>query len=533
VTPEERAHAAADLAGLAKAGPVRRLSWLRIGAFVVLLIAGGAAVVGFRTASRSHPTQLPVSSFMPYVDVTATPQYPFEDAARAASANLVLGFVVGTPGHACAPSWGASYSLAQAATSMDLDRRIARLRQRGGQVAVSFGGEANSELAIDCTDQGKLAAAYLSVVDRYQLDTVDLDIEGDAASAPAVAQRRAAAIREVQLARTRTNHPLRVWLTLPVTPEGLTPQGRAVLTAMLDAKVELAGVNALTMDYGASLAPGQSLAAANRAALTALAGQLAAAWTAAGLPMSPSEAWQHLGATPMIGQNDVVAERFGLDDAQALLAFADSRHLRRLSMWSINRDQACGPNYANVSVVSPNCSGIDQKPSAFTKIFTAFTAGPAPVTPTPSASGAATAPAPMATAIVDDPATSPYPIWNPVMPYAQGTKIVWRHNVYLAKWWTQGDQPDAPVATASQTPWTLIGPVLPGEHPQPTPTMAAGTYPAWSGTATYVAGDRVLYQGVGYQAKWYNRGSVPGIVVADPGQTPWELITSAANQPTG
>lgn len=531
MTPEERAHAAADLGSAPQARPVRRLSWFRIAGFVLLLVAGSAAVVGFRTASRSHPQVGPVSSFMPYVDVTATPQYPFEDVSRAVSANLVLGFVVSSPTDACVPSWGASYSLAQAATSMDLDRRIARLRQRGGQVAASFGGEANHELAIGCTDPGKLAAAYRSVVDRYQLGTVDLDIEGDSAAGPAVAQRRAVAIREVQLARARAGQPLRVWLTLPVTPDGLTAQGRTVLTAMLDAKVELAGVNALTMDYGASLAPGQTLEAANRAALTALAGQVAAAWSAAGIPLSTAQAWQHIGATPMIGQNDVVAERFGLAEARALLAFADSHHLRRLSMWSINRDQACGPNYANVSVVSPNCSGIEQKSLEFTKIFTPFTAGPEPAAPTATASDA-TAAAPMATAIVDDPATSPYPIWNPVMPYAQGTKIVWRHNVYVAKWWTQGDQPDAPVSSASQTPWTLIGPVLPGEHPQPTPTMPAGTYPAWSATATYVAGDRVLYQGVGYQAKWYNSGSVPGMVVSDPGQTPWELITTAANQPS-
>lgn len=526
MTPEERAFAAARReSGPTQPDAVRRLSWLRIAGFIALLIAGSAAVVGFRTATDSTPTATPVSSFMPYVDVTATPQYPFEDAAKAISANLVLGFVVSSKDDACEPSWGASYSLEQAANTMDLDRRIARLRQRGGQVMVSFGGAANSELAIGCTDADKLAAAYRTVVDRYTVNAIDLDVEGTDASSTEASARRATAIRALQLTRERSGHRLAVWLTLPVTPAGLTPSGQAVLAAMLQAKVELAGVNAMTMDYGSSLA-GLSLAEANRSALTAVAGQLVDAYRVAGVHLSTAEAWQRVGATPMIGQNDVAAERFGLDEAKSLLAFAQSHHVRRLSMWSVNRDQACGPNYANVSVVSVNCSGIDQKPAAFTRIFVPFTAGTVPpaASPSPSTSLGSAAPAPVATAIVDDPATSPYPIWNPALPYAQGSKIVWRHNVYQAKWWTQGDQPDTPVASAYETPWTLIGPVLPGEHPQPTPTLSAGTYPQWSATTTYRAGAKVMYDGVGYQAKWFTQGEVPGLVVADPGQTPWQLI---------
>jgi chitinase len=526
VTPEERAFAAARReGGSSHPDAVRRLSWLRIAGFILLLVAGSAAVVGFRTASHTAKVAAPVSSFMPYVDVTATPQYAFEDASKTISANLVLGFVVSSKADACEPSWGASYSLDQAAGTMDLDRRIARLRQRGGQVMVSFGGAANSELAIGCADTGNLAAAYRTVVDRYSVNAIDLDIEGTDASTGEVSTRRAEAIRSLQLARERSGHHLAVWLTLPVTPSGLTASGQAVLGAMLQAKVDLAGVNAMTMDYGNSLA-GQSLADANRSALTAVAGQLVDAYRVAGVHLSSAQAWQRVGATPMIGQNDVAAERFGLDDAKSLLAFAQSHHLRRLSMWSVNRDQTCGPNYANVSVVSVNCSGIDQKAAAFTRIFVPFTAGavtPA-ASPSPSSSLGSGAPAPVATEIVDDPATSPYAIWNPTLPYAQGTKIVWRHNVYQAKWWTQGDQPDNPVTSAFETPWTLIGPVLPGEHPQPTPTLSAGTYPAWSATTTYRAGARVLYDGVGYQAKWFTQGEVPGLVVSDPGQTPWQLI---------
>ena len=146
-----------------------------------------------------------------------------------------------------------------------------------------------------------------------------------------------------------------------------------------------------------------------------------------------------------------------------------------------------------------------QSTNAFTTVFAPFTR----VEPAPADVTSTSTPSPAPTG-ADDPATSPYQIWNPSAAYPKNTKVVWHHNVYQAKWYTQGDVPDAPVSAASATPWTLIGPVLPGDHPAPTPTLSTGTYPAWSASAVYVAGDRVLYNGVGYQAKYWTQGSEPG-----------------------
>lgn len=524
MTPEEMAHAAA-LPELEPPAELRRhLSWFRVLAVLVVVLLAGGAVVGFRSGSSHGPTARPSSSFAPYVDVTATPQYAFESATQTPSSNFVLGFVVSAKGASCQPSWGAAYSLDAASDSLDLDRRIARLRQQDGQVSVSFGGVANSELAIGCTDATQLAAAYKSVVDRYSSTGIDLDIEGAAASAADVDARRAQAIASVQHAEQSAGRALSVWLTLPVAPSGLTETGLAVLDSMLAAHVSVTGVNALTMDYGQPLATGQTMAGLAESSLTAVAKQLRTAYGHVGTSLSLTQAWQHLGATPMIGQNDTPSERFELADAKALLAFGEAHHLRRLSMWSANRDQSCGPNYANVEVVSPNCSGASQAANAYSKIFDTFSSrGSVPIggaddaSPTPNAAAAA---AP------DDPATSPYAIWNPAQSYPAGTKIVWHHNVYQAKWYTQDVTPDAPVANASDTPWTLIGPVLPGEHPVPTPTLPAGTYPTWSATTVYVAGDRVLYHSVGFQAKWYTQGDVPGEFGTASSPSPWEQLTS-------
>ena len=494
--------------------PHRRLSFLRILALVVVVTAAISAPFAFRTVktqlTAAADAAVEATSFAPYVDVTATPSYAFEDPTVSSSGNVVLGFVVSSTSVACQPSWGTAYSLATAATGMDLDRRIARLRQRGGDVTVSFGGAFNKELAAACTDDTKLAAAYRSVVDRYQLTSLDLDVE-DAKESPEVAARRAKAIRAVQAA----DPALRVTLTLPVDPNGLTAAGTMELNAMLDAGVELTDVNALIMDYGDSGA-GRSMAQRNEAALNSVAGQVQAAYTRIGTTLSTEGRWRYVAATPMIGQNDTPDDRFEPADAQSLLAFARAHHLRQLGMWSANRDKNCGVNYADTTVVSDSCSGVAQAKGAYAGILGKFS----DVSPVPATSSSA----PVVSA-TDDPKTSPYPIWNPLSSYPKNSKVVWHHNVYLAKWWTQGDTPDAPISNEADTPWTLVGPVLTGETPMATATVSPGTYQAWSPNHTYVAGDRVQYQGAAYQAKWWTVGDVPGATVSDPSDTPWEALT--------
>ena len=109
--------------------------------------------------------------------------------------------------------------------------------------------------------------------------------------------------------------------------------------------------------------------------------------------------------------------------------------------------------------------------------------------------------------------------------YLQGTKVVWHHNVYEAKWWTRGDTPDDPVLNEWETPWSLVGPVLPGETPIPQPTLPAGTYPTWSGTAIFQKCDRVLFDGVPYEAKWWTQGDSPEASTSNPDGSPWVPLT--------
>jgi len=194
-------------------------------------------------------------------------------------------------------------------------------------------------------------------------------------------------------------------------------------------------------------------------------------------------------------------------------------HLRCL----INRDLTCGSNYIDVAVVSDSCSGVNEGNQTFASIMGKGFSGSIDL----SAGFITKADTTTLSQAPDNPATSPYQIWSPSGAYLEGTKVVWHHYIYEAKWWTQGDVPDNPVLQSWQTPWELIGPVLPGEKPIPQPTLPTGTYPNWSGTATYNTGQRVLFNGVPYQAKWWNEGDSPAAASSDPDTSPWAPLTQA------
>ena len=507
----------------APARSTRRLSIPRLIVAVVVVaavVAGGLFGIQWVSASAESSSE---AWFAGYADVTATPSFAFESPASKAGKNVVLSFIVATPGDRCSPSWGAAYSLDEASASLDLDRRIARLQQQGGDIAISFGGLANDELATTCSDVSRLAAAYASVIDRYKVTTIDLDVEGANLSDSAANQRRAAAIGIVQKERRSQGKNLAVWLTLPVSPTGLAQDGQSAVRDTLAKHVDLAGVNAMTMDYGSSLPAGTSELQGATQALTATQRQLGVLYRQSGTQLSDKTLWGKIGATPMIGQNDVQSEVFTLAAAKSLNAFALDKGLGRVSMWSLNRDVTCGSNYVTLKLVSDACSGIRQGGVRFADVLSKSFKG----RPLLSA-GTVTTPEPVnKSEIKDDPATSPYTIWSASSSYLQGTKIVWHRNVYQAKWWTRGDLPDNPVLNEWETPWTLVGPVLKGEKPIPVPTLAPGTYPDWSGTAQYDKGARVLFDDVPFEAKWWNQGESPEAASSNPDSSAWVPLTVA------
>ncbi|WP_327315268.1 glycoside hydrolase family 18 protein [Streptomyces sp. NBC_01235] len=294
------------------------------------------------------------AGFAPYVD---TSLYPAFDLLASASATGVkdyhLAFV--TDGGGCTPRWGGVTDLG----SDGVAAQIGALRAKGGDVRVSFGGASGSELATTCSSADALATAYGKVVDQFGLTKVDFDVEGGALPNTTANARRAQAIAKLQ-----QRHPgLDVSFTLPVMPEGLTQDGVTLLSNAKANGVKVATVNVMAMDYGPAYS-GDMGTYAEQAA-TATQAQVKSVFG-----LSDSAAWKAVAVTPMIGVNDVTSEVFKVEDATQLVAFAKSKGLGRLSMWSATRDKQCAGGAKNHA--DATCSSILQADSAFSKAFATF-----------------------------------------------------------------------------------------------------------------------------------------------------------------
>ncbi|MFE4362069.1 carbohydrate binding domain-containing protein [Kitasatospora sp. NPDC056800] len=286
---------------------------------------------------------LPVA---PFIDMGAWPTPSMPDLAKAAGLKgYTMGFVTGV---GCKASWFNAYDPRTAWAKDQVDA----LRAAGGDVKVSFGGAAGTELAAACTTVDSLFAEYDAVVSAYNLRYVDFDIEGAAIADTAANDRRSAA-----LARLQQAHPgLRVSFTLPVLPEGLTSEGVAIVKSARDAGVAVDLVNIMAMDYYRS---GTDYGNAAVQAAQSLFGQLKALYPA----KTDAQLWAMVGVTPMIGENDD-HQVYNQADAQQLVAFARQNHLGMLSFWDATRDaNACTGGSLS------KCTNIPQQPYEFAKIL--------------------------------------------------------------------------------------------------------------------------------------------------------------------
>lgn len=330
---------------------------------------GGTATATV-TLSVSNQTW-PAHVYAPYVDMGLYPTYNLVATAQGQGIKYFnLGFVVADANNK--PSWGGytDYEITGTPFDQALRSQVSSLRGLGGDVAVSFGGAANNELAVAITDVKALQNAYQSVITAYGLTRVDFDIEGAAVNDRTSIDRRSQALAALQKTAVAAGQPLQVWFTLPVLPTGLTADGLYVLQSALKYGVTISGVNVMAMDYGNSAAPNPQGHMGDYAiqAATSTFNQLK---TLYGTTKTDAQLWGMIGVTPMIGLNDNTDEVFDQAAARQLLAFAQQKGLGEIAIWSLNRDQQ-NANGA-LTYVDLKSSSILQKPYEFSLIFKPFT----------------------------------------------------------------------------------------------------------------------------------------------------------------
>ncbi|WP_034594418.1 cellulose binding domain-containing protein [Hamadaea tsunoensis] len=296
------------------------------------------------TSTPPPPASLPVA---PYVDMGAWPSPVLTDMATGGNLkNFTLAFVTAV---GCKASWFNAYD-PRAAWAKD---QIDAIRARGGDVKISFGGASGQELAQACTSVAALQAEYQAVVTAYGLHYVDFDIEGAAVADTAANTRRSQALKNLQAA----NPGLKVSLTLPVLPEGLTAEGVAIVQSARDAGVTLDIVNVMAMDYYRTGDYGDLAVQAANSTFS----QLKTLYPS----KTDAQLWRMVGVTPMLGANDD-GHIYDQNDARQMVTFANGKHLGMLAFWEEGRDK----NACNGALYM--CTNIAQAPYEFSKIFAAY-----------------------------------------------------------------------------------------------------------------------------------------------------------------
>jgi chitinase len=295
------------------------------------LASGGLALATTGPAVAAG-SAFPAHYAAPYLQIASSDSGDMAaDMSATGLKYYTLAFLI--PQSGCTPQWEDDGSGVGAFAS-----QISAIQSAGGNVIISFGGEAGGELAQTCTNVSQLTAAYQNVVNTYGVNRLDFDIEGGVLSDTA-----ATSLRDQALAALQAQDPaVQVDFTLAVAPNGL-PTGTGSEYALLqDAKakgVKVSVVNIMTMDFGAGsndLADAESAAQATASQLSGLYG------------ISTSAAYGMMGLTPIAGTNDD-GTYFSTANASSLESFAASNGVAELSFWEVDGyDKPTGYQYSSI-----------------------------------------------------------------------------------------------------------------------------------------------------------------------------------------
>ncbi|MEV7598890.1 chitinase [Kitasatospora sp. NPDC089797] len=315
-----------------------------------------AAATVLAVPSPAHADTLPGPGFPPRYTAPFLGTWGSGDALTEAHRatgldHFTLGFVLSDGG--CNGAFDGTIPV----TEEGWPDAVSRLRAGGGDVIVSFGGGFGTELAQVCDSVDSLKAAYRRIVDALDLTRIDFDVEGAAVDDAASVDRRDRAVAALQREYAAADRALHVHYTLPVNPDGLSPDAVRLLRNARERGVTVSVVNIMTMDYG----PDLDMGATAVEAADGLLGQLAQIWP----EKTTAELWGMQGNTPRIGVNDFTNEVFSAEDARTLAAFADAKGIQLLAFWSVDRDRACPTD----GELSETCSGVPQQPAAFSHLL--------------------------------------------------------------------------------------------------------------------------------------------------------------------
>lgn len=240
--------------------------------------------------------------------------------------------------------WGGYYSLSKngsdTAQYNGIVSSLSALRKKGGDYCISIGGQAGDAPWVVSGDQSKLEEFYKDVIKTYSLKRMDLDIE-ESNQDQDQNMINAKAIKAVQDA---TN--IEITLTIPIMPSGWEQKQINLITAYMDAGVDIAVINSMTMCYGTGVNANEDYGTASVRAITNSIKQLKEIYSNRGLELTDTQAYLKTGATFSIGYESKLYPVFTTAMAKTVVSDAKEHNYGLVSMWSMGRDAMLESNSA-------------------------------------------------------------------------------------------------------------------------------------------------------------------------------------------
>ncbi len=209
---------------------------------------------------------------------------------------------------------------------------LTNLRAKGGDFAISIGGQLGDAPWVVTQNQTALENFYKDIIGTYELKRLDLDIEeSNQDHWQNIVNARA--VKAVQ-----DNTGVEVTLTIPIMPYGWDQKQINIINAYLDAGVDIQVINSMTMCYGTGTYEGEDYGEASVRAMGNAFNQIKEIYANHGFSLSDDQAYLKLGATYSIGYESNVYPVFTTEMSSTVVEDAIDKNYGLVSFWSMGRD---------------------------------------------------------------------------------------------------------------------------------------------------------------------------------------------------
>lgn len=240
--------------------------------------------------------------------------------------------------------WGGFYDLSEKGNDgfqyEGIKKSIQNLRDRGGDVFVSVGGQLGKAPWVVTQNVTKLKDMYVEIINAYDLKRIDLDIEETNQGY----EENVANAKAIKKAQDQTG--VEVVLTIPVMPYGYTNTQKNLLRAYIGNGVNIKFINNMAMCYGLEVNPGEDFAEASIRAIDSACAQVKSIYAEYGVDKTEAEVYKMLGATVDIGYENSYNPIFTPEMTKRVADYANKVGLSLFSYWCLNRDSMMQYNSA-------------------------------------------------------------------------------------------------------------------------------------------------------------------------------------------